>query len=293
MKKLIALLALSVSFIFSCEAKDFKYTLSIAAIFQNEAPYLKEWIEYHKLAGVEHFYLYNNSSSDNYLEVLAPYIEQGLVELTFWPSPESDKPFHTFCFSVQPGAYMDAVTKSRNISKWLALIDTDEFLFSVLDEDVAKCLEKRFPGVSGLNVNWQCYGTSHVKKIDPCLPMIGQLVMKMPRDHYFNKNCKSIVQPLHVASCNNPHFCYFLGQHFGVDTKFRPCEGISETVEVDVIRINHYWTRDEWYFENCKLARYNKWGADSTHITEFSSEMNSEYDFNMEDYAERLQRLNE
>lgn len=32
-----------------------RYYLAAAAIFQDEAPYLKEWIEYHKLIGVEHF----------------------------------------------------------------------------------------------------------------------------------------------------------------------------------------------------------------------------------------------
>ena len=32
--------------------------LSIVAISKNEAPYIKEWIEYHKLVGVERFYFY-------------------------------------------------------------------------------------------------------------------------------------------------------------------------------------------------------------------------------------------
>ena len=32
-----------------------KYQVSICAIFKNEAKYLKEWIEFHKIIGVEHF----------------------------------------------------------------------------------------------------------------------------------------------------------------------------------------------------------------------------------------------
>ena len=54
----------------------FLYDLTITAIFKNEGHYLKEWLDYHLLAGVEHFYLYNNDSTDNYKEVLAPYIEK-------------------------------------------------------------------------------------------------------------------------------------------------------------------------------------------------------------------------
>jgi len=31
--------------------------------------------------GVEHFYLYNHLSKDEYAEVLEPYIKEGIVEL--------------------------------------------------------------------------------------------------------------------------------------------------------------------------------------------------------------------
>src|SRR5437016_521510 len=65
------------------EAK--KYNLSICTIFKNEAPYLKEWIEYHKLVGVDHFYLYNNLSLDAFRRILAPYIKDELVTLIQWP----------------------------------------------------------------------------------------------------------------------------------------------------------------------------------------------------------------
>ena len=61
--------------------KQFKYKASLCLIFKDEAPYLKEWLEYHLLIGIDHFYLYNNNSSDNYLEVLGPYIEDGTVTL--------------------------------------------------------------------------------------------------------------------------------------------------------------------------------------------------------------------
>ena len=47
-----------------------KVFLSVVAIAKNEAPYIKEWIEYHKLVGVERFYFYDNGSTDNTREVL-------------------------------------------------------------------------------------------------------------------------------------------------------------------------------------------------------------------------------
>ena len=61
-------------FVFNNALSQYKYDLAVCAIFKNEARFLKEWIEFYKLIGVEHFYLYNNFSNDNYQDVLQPYI---------------------------------------------------------------------------------------------------------------------------------------------------------------------------------------------------------------------------
>ena len=64
--------------------------LSIAAIYRDEGPYLREWIEFHRLVGVERFFLYNNRSTDDHLEVLAPYIDgrnRGVGGLPGVPGP--------------------------------------------------------------------------------------------------------------------------------------------------------------------------------------------------------------
>ena len=67
------------------ENRAFKYFMSIACIIKNEGPYLREWLEYHKLIGVEHFYVYDNESSDNTKEVLQPYIDAGDVTYIYFP----------------------------------------------------------------------------------------------------------------------------------------------------------------------------------------------------------------
>ena len=41
-----------------------------------------EWIEFHRLVGVERFFLYDNGSTDDHREVLAPYVEEGIVTCT-------------------------------------------------------------------------------------------------------------------------------------------------------------------------------------------------------------------
>ena len=40
----------------------FDHEIAIVAIAKNEGPYLREWIEYHRLVGIKRFYLYDNES---------------------------------------------------------------------------------------------------------------------------------------------------------------------------------------------------------------------------------------
>ena len=46
--------------------------LAACTIYRDDADYLPEWIEFHRLVGVERFFLYDNGSTDDHLEVLAP-----------------------------------------------------------------------------------------------------------------------------------------------------------------------------------------------------------------------------
>src|SRR5919198_6692821 len=63
--------------------------LSACTLYKDHAEYLREWIEFHRLVGVERFFLYDNESTDDHEEVLAPYVERGIVEVQPWPTPPS------------------------------------------------------------------------------------------------------------------------------------------------------------------------------------------------------------
>lgn len=131
---------------------DFKknYKFSICAIFRNEGVFLKEWIEFHLLIGVEHFYLYNNFSEDNYLEILQPYIESGVVTLTDWPIEGG-----------QLQAYIDCFKKHKEHTDWIAYIDLDEFICLKKETDIKTWIRpyRNYPTVY---INWKMFGISGV-----------------------------------------------------------------------------------------------------------------------------------
>lgn len=123
-----------------------KHTLAICSVIKNEAKYLKEWIEFHRLVGVEHFYIYNNNSTDRLYNILSPYIKKRLVTLIPWPdflgSIEDDKSYQ-WALSTQIPAYENAILfKAGPQTKWLALLTPDEYLVPVESYTMIELLEK-------------------------------------------------------------------------------------------------------------------------------------------------------
>ncbi len=234
----------------------YKYQLAIGTMFRNEARNLKEWIEFHKLVGVEHFYLYNNKSTDNYLEVLRPYVEHGIVEIVDWDFEAQD------WMPIQINAFDDIIKRARGKAKWVALLDLDEFLFPVQKNNLVEFL-KDYERFGGVCANWQMYGTSNVAKIPQDKLLIETLIMKAHDDFHENRHVKSIVQPNRVVKCGHPHFVAYKPGYFQVTTNKQRFEGpFSPTVLTNKLRINHYWTKDEDSFHNIKLPLRARLGSD-------------------------------
>lgn len=229
-------------------------------IFRNEAPFLKEWIEFHRLLGVEHFYLFSHNSQDNYKAVLRPYIKQGIVELKKIVTDESEEEVNFFNH-LQISVYNNCLAKARNVSQWVAFIDSDEYLFPTQANSLVDFL-KGYKKFGGVVANWQMFGTSEVKKLRSDQLMIEQLICCAQSDLLqYNAPIKSIVQPKHVVGFQyDPHHVLYHPGYNQVNTDKVSFDGpISPYVQVNQLRINHYWTRDEFYFWNYKFPRQLKW----------------------------------
>lgn len=256
------------------EENKYKYQLAICSMFQNEAPYLKEWIEFHRLLGVEYFFLINHLSTDNFLEILQPYIDAKIVYLTNIPKHKATGHY----LNLQIKSFKYAIKKLSGKAKWLAIIDTDEFIFPVQEKNLLSFL-KSFEKVGGVCANWQMYGTSNIEKIPDHLCLIEALNMKGPKDFEANHLVKSIIRPERVTFIGNPHSFSYIDGYVQVDANGCPFSGPkSPTVNIDKIRINHYWTRDENFFMNVKIARRIRFGDEVETIFRMAKELNSEID---------------
>jgi hypothetical protein len=237
---------------------EHQFYLSVCAVYRNEGPYLREWLAFHKLVGVERFYLYNNRSEDDgHREALAPYVEDGTVVLHEWPD----------CLpagvvtgeATQTATYQHCIQNYAQDSRWIAFIDLDEFLFSPTGRPLPEVLSEyeRWPGVG---VNWCMFGASgHTSR--PAGLVTENYVRRTDRWSH-NRSIKSVVDPRRVRNFCIAHFFVFNDEpHVAVDENHRPIEGrpgspygITDEVSFERLRVNHYVTKSEEELRR-KLAR--------------------------------------
>jgi len=292
LKKYFAWYLLLLIFFSSNDLFTSKYYLSMCAIFKNEAQYLKEWIEFHQLAGVEHFYLLNNRSTDDYQKVLEPYVKRGIVNLYQWNYTLED--FKNWA-QMQRTAYNKIIQKHKFDTTWLAIIDIDEFLFPTKKNNLKEFL-KDYEEFGGVCANWVMFGTNNVNKIPQNKLLIESLISRAKKNHPRQKYVKSIVQPRYVKYYHVHHGKFYDKKHFIVtENKERIHKARSPYFSVNKIRVNHYWTRDENFFNNTKIPRAREMKMRGTpemkRILQWKREFNKEKDFAISRFVKPLKKL--
>jgi hypothetical protein len=137
-----------------------KYFLSVIAIFKNESLIIKEWIEHYLCEGVNHFYLIDNDSTDNYSEILRPYISEGLIDL------QIDKRSH-----MQTEHYNSHYLKKiKEQSEWIIIVDLDEFIYSRGKfRTIVEYLKTQPDTTSQIYVPWKMFGSNgHIEQPSEC-----------------------------------------------------------------------------------------------------------------------------
>lgn len=149
-----------------------KYYLSVVSIFKNESDIMKEWIEHYLMEGVDHFYLIDNGSTDNYQEILEPYIKEQLVDLNIDNRPHlQEKHYNSY--------YLDKVKKE---SEWVIIVDFDELIYSRKQfKTISDYLKSLLQNVAQVYVTWKLFGSNGlIQQPNSC---IHDFTMRTKYDH--------------------------------------------------------------------------------------------------------------
>jgi len=222
-----------------------KYILSICAVVRNEAKYIKEWIEFHRIIGVDHFYLYNNNSSDRLYRVVSPYLRKGIVTLISWPDTlgqvEEERVFHWALSTLIP-AYENAIrwTPGQE-SNWLAFLTPDEYLVPIETQSIKELL-KKYDSAPGLLLTTEVYDGSKIHLALPKKMMIESTeIVPLPKTNPFKTISKIIVKPEQYEGFLWPPYQILLKN----DQSFLE-------LKRSVVRVNRYVNREKSALETMK-----------------------------------------
>ena len=208
------------------------YYLSFCAIFKDEHPWLREWIDYHHNRGVEHFIMFNNDiDPEESNEILRPYVENGIVTLRRQPGMGQ-------LFK----AYSQGLHWAKQHTRWLGVFDLDEFILPMQTGSIPEVLQN-YEEFSGLTLNWRIFGSSHLERRPP--NQINHFLWCAQKMHPLNRHVKSFCNPAKLSQIGKAH-CFRYDQGHSVDTTGEVVNGPwNRRHPEDIMRINHYVVRSK------------------------------------------------
>lgn len=269
--------------------------IAVGSMFRNNAPYLKEWIEYHLMIGVDRFYLADDRSTDNWKEILDPYITRGIVIITHTWLEETSS-----WAGRQMNTFYEIAAKYKDSTTWMAFIDTDEFIVPVNYKYLRDCLQAKYSEASAVYMMWRNFGTSRISIPPSGTPEYPTLLDKLTYSslpkHSYNITGKTIYRTCDslLSLFWSPHFVplergfYYDGD--GVkNTRYK--HGSDQFIDFETkhknaeLYIHHYAHRDETYFRNVRLPRE---GAGPSHILEHYEAFNMQKNVSMLTYIQKF-----
>jgi len=209
-------------------------SLIICAVFKNEAHILSEWIQHYLNRGVKHIYLVNDNSTDNFQEIISQYSSN----VTLF-----NNDINTKSVGKQIDIYNKYFKPILKTSKWVAILDLDEFLYSPENVQFDQILEK-YDKYSQICVDWLHFG-SNDHKYQPSSVISGFTKRSIYNDKCEFYSYKSIFKSNKIISINI-HKNDVTGEtiHLKYDEK-----------KVPLLVINHYNLQSLDFYLNIKCTR--------------------------------------
>lgn len=233
------------------EALTMNKYCAISIMSRDENRYLKEWIDYHLLIGVDHIQIWDNESKIPIKETVKEYIDNKLV------SVREIKGLRDI------GRQCETQKKSMKMYlkqyKWVALLDTDEFIVLLEKEIDIKQYLKKYEQYGGVALNWMMFNANGHEKTPKS--QIDSFTFALNTQH--NKHIKTIARPKFYLTSPNPHFVE--SKRPIVNAKGEAIRGgpFNEPMILDSgMRINHYYTRSE---EDWKIKMQRGPGGGNNH----------------------------
>ncbi len=222
-----------------------RFEVSVMAILKNEGPNMEEWLCHHMAIGVDHFFLYDNGSTDELHEVLKPYADHGIVTTVYFPMR-----------GLQRDANNHVVRFFGDTTEWIAYVDIDEFLVPERDEPISAVMA-RYPHAEQVLVSRKefCYSGHRTPAEGLVTEVYREFSEQVPRMGTSEVLAKPIIRPRGVARVG-VHNAYTVHGRT-VNTAGEPTSEEATVIEHPTfanLQMNHYFTKS-WEEFQAKRTR--------------------------------------
>ncbi len=128
----------------------YKYNFVVCGVFKNESHILSEWIQHYLVRGVDHIYLVNDNSTDSYDTIIKQFSHKVTV-------------FNNDIIYNNVGRQIKIYDKYfhplLNETKWMTILDLDEFLYSPTNETFTDILSK-YDNIEQIKIDWLHFGSN-------------------------------------------------------------------------------------------------------------------------------------
>ena len=213
------------------------HNLSIVAMFKNESSIIKQWIKHYIEENVEHFYLIDNGSTDNYENEIKEYEDK--ITLV---KDKTRLKIGTQNHLINKH-FLDKLKKETN---WVIVCDIDEYIFNINPEsDIISFIresENIYPKLSKIMIPWKNFAAHKDKNIIPKDITMSLFV----RTNVINYN------PLYGKSITKTKYLDKLETHNSTIKKD------TVTLKLNLnhnLQLNHYQLISEKYYKTVKVVR--------------------------------------
>ena len=168
------------------DSQPVRHKITVLTMVKQASAIVQDWIAYHLMAGVDHFYVVVNDcriAADEYRKcgALLPYVQAGVVSL-------EDTLFR--CQQVSRakvlGAAVAEIARKSGRNDWLLGIDPDEYVVLPSHQRLGAFIESLSPdALDSISLPWRVFGTSFRKEPAPRGGMIGNYRLRVWLDAPF------------------------------------------------------------------------------------------------------------
>ncbi|PID35996.1 MAG: hypothetical protein CR993_07480 [Rhodobacterales bacterium] len=227
-------------------------TTTLITTAKNEAPYIWEWVAYHRLIGFNNIIMFQNDSDDGTHEIMHSLAKHDFITYKYNRAPRGKHQVKAY--------WRGAAQPEYQASDWAMALDMDEFLVVRTGDGTVQSLIAALPDDADCAfICWKRFGSSHTYGIEPGL-VTERFVMSehdywivnrpIPFKSLFKRERfvrPGIHKPMLIPYDPNPPV-YVNGSGLHTDAFELRNFQCTDPNERSLAQINHYITRDPQSF---------------------------------------------